>query len=119
MSMLDGYSADGSVVARVDVPGEALVLACVNDQCPLVISSKFPEWKRHILCLECLFVLGRPDNETWMIGGSAGSGGAPSGTNRIQILDENSQVLRDIEVSPHGWLIPMPSDLAWMELPRF
>lgn len=113
MFMDDSYSADGSVLARVDVLGEALVLACVNDQCPLVISSEFAEWKRHVLCLECLFVLGRPDNEIWILAGGAGSGGAPPDTNRVQILDDRNEILIDLDVSPHGWLIPMPSNLNW------
>lgn len=112
MSMLDGYAADGSVLDRVDVPGESLLLACVNDQCPLVISSNFPEWKRHALGLECLFVLGRPHNETWVIAGCT-YGGAPAETDRIQILDDEFQVLVDVEVSPHGWLIPVPRNLNW------
>ena len=104
--------ADGTVLARVDVGNEALVLACVNKQCPMVISSVFPEWKTHVLCLERLFVLGRPENETWILAGSS-EGGAPMETNRIQILDDEFRVLADEAASCHGWLIPMPSDLNW------
>ena len=102
---------DGTVLSRVDVGGEVLLLACVYETCPVVLSSEFPDWLTHVLGLERLFSLGSPSDPTWIIGGSV-FGGAPEATNRIQVLDGEKNVLADHEVA-HAWLIPMPADLNW------
>lgn len=107
----DFDSTDGSVISRVDIDGHVLLIACVNSQCPVVISSEFPEWQTHVLCLVCFFILGGPEHRTWILGGSSAGGGAPAGTNRIQIFDDGFETMVDLEVSPHGWLVPLPASI--------